>query len=545
MIRRLLTLAVFATVGLAGPRLDAQHGAAKPNEPMAPLMDGLGAIETPITTADPMAQAYFNQGLRLIYAFNHDEAIKAFRAAETIDPDCAMAQWGSAVALGPNYNLDADPEKASTTIAALRKAQQLVKKATPREQAYVEALSKRYSEDPKADRKALDRAYAEAMDQVAARFPDDLEAQVLSAEALMQLRPWDLWTADGSTPMPGTERILAKLEQVLARNPNHTGAHHYYIHACEASQHPERALESARRMGGLAPKAGHLVHMPAHIYFRLGMYEDAARSNELAIIADEDYIAKRQPTGPYPMMYYPHNIHFLWAAQTMDGQSAAAIKTATRTSEKLRPEMVKDMAEVEYFLPVRWYALTRFQKHQEMLDEPAPPDELGYARGMWHYGRGKAYCGLGNSRQAEAELAALTQRLVAMPQDRLLMRHSLAQLLAIARHDLAADIALATRKPEGIAELRTTVMLQDQLLYDEPPPWFKSQREALAKALLAAGQAGEAEAVARADLERCPNSGWTLFLLEKSLRAQRRTDEADAVAAEFKKCWQRADFQLE
>lgn len=543
MICRLFFIGIVAATCLSGPAAYSQHGAAKPNEPMAPLMDGLGSVEMPITTADPKAQVYFNQGLRLIYAFNHDEAIKAFRAAEIIDPDCAMAQWGIAVALGPNYNLEADPEKAAMTIAALRKAQKLVKDTTPRERAYVAALTKRYSEEPAADRKALDLAYAQAMDDVAASFPDDLDAIVLSAEALMQLRPWDLWTADGSTPLPGTEQIIAKLEQVLARNPNHTGANHYLIHACEASQHPERALESARRLGSLAPKAGHLVHMPAHIYFRLGMYEDAARSNELAIVADEAYIAERQPTGPYPMMYYPHNIHFLWAAQAMDGQSAAAIKTATRMTEKLRPEMVKDMAEVEYFLPVRWFALTRFGKHQEMLAEAGPPAELGYARGMWHYARGKAFCASGASSQAETELSELTKCLTAMPQDRLLMRHSLARLLAIARHDLAASLALEAGRPEGIAELRSSVMLQDQLLYDEPPPWFQSQREALAKALLNAGQPAEAEAVAREDLKRNPHSGRALFLLEKSLRAQNRA--ADAVAAEFAQAWKRADFQLD
>lgn len=525
----------------------AQHAAGKPAEPMPALLEGLGAIEHKITCADPMAQAYFNQGLRLIYAFNHEEAVRAFRAAETIDPDCAMAQWGVALALGPNYNLAADSEKAEATITALRKAQQLAKDATPREQDYVAALAKRYSEDPTADRKQFDEAYASAMCDLAAKYPDDLDAATLAAESLMQLRPWDLWTADGATPMPRTLEIVERLEKVLERNPSHTGANHYHIHVCEASKHPERALPSARRLGKLAPGAGHLVHMPSHIFFRLGLYEDATESNREAVKVDEAYIAARQPTGPYPMMYYPHNIHFLWAAATMEGRSADALAAASRMSEKLSPEMVKLMAEVEYFLPVKWYALTRFGKHDEMLAETAaPPEELTFARGMWHYARGHAYCGKGQVAEAEAELAALEKSLAATPQDKLFMRHTVVRLLGIAQHDLAACIATASGKNEAaIANLRTAVLLQDQLLYDEPPPWHYSERGQLAKALLAAGKADEAEQVLNEDLVRNPNSGWSLALLEKCLRAQNKNPGADAAAEKFKAAWRRADFQLQ
>ncbi len=523
----------------------AQHGGAKPGEPMPPLMEGLGSVDHKITTADSMAQAYFNQGLRLMYAFNHEEAVRAFRAAETIDPDCAMAQWGIALALGPNYNLAADPEKAEATIAALRKAQQLVKEATSKEQDYVAALANRYSADPNADRKPFDEAYANAMCDLAAKYPDDLDAATLAAESLMQLRPWDLWTADGSTPMPRTLEIVERLERVLARNPSHTGANHYHIHVCEASLYPERALESAKRLGKLAPGAGHLVHMPSHIFFRLGMYEDATESNREAVKVDEAYIAAQKPTGPYPMMYYPHNIHFLWASATMEGRSADALAAATRMSEKLSPEMVKLMAEVEYFLPVKWYALTRFGKHDQMLAETAaPPEELTFARGMWHYARGHAYCGKGMTAEAEAELASLEKSLAATPQDKLLMRHSAARLLGIAQHDLAACIASAAGKNEtAVANLRTAVLLQDHLLYDEPPPWHYSQREQLAKALLAAENAEEAEKVLREDLLRNPNSGWSLALLERSLRAQNKPAEADAASEKLKVAWRRADCE--
>jgi tetratricopeptide (TPR) repeat protein len=528
----------------------AQHPAAKkPDAPMPPLMEGLGTAEIKITTADPMAQAYFNQGLRLIYAFNHEEAIRAFRAAETIDPDCAMAQWGVAVALGPNYNMEADPEKAEILLTALRKAQQLVQKGTPKEQDYVAAASKRYAgdskADPKANRKRLDRDYADAMCELAAKYPDDLEAAVLAAESMMQLRPWDLWTADGSTPLPRTEEIVSRLENVIARNPGHTGANHYHIHACEASRQPERALPSARRLGELAPGAGHLIHMPSHIYFRLGMYEDAVKSNQVAVAVDEVYLAKNQPTGAYPMMYYPHNIHFLWAALAMEGRSADSIAAATRIAEKLTPEMAKEMAIVEYFLPVRWYALTRFGKWDEILKEQGPPEELTFAYGIWHYARGKAFAGKGQLAEAASELAALEKSLAATPQDTVLMRHSTPQLLAIAQHDLAADLAArAGATGEAIAQLRVAVLLQDQVLYDEPPPWYCSERVALARVLLGANEPAEAEAVLREDLKRSPNSGWSLCLLEKAVRAQDRAEEADQVQAEFKKTWARADFEL-
>ncbi len=283
--------------------------------------------------------------------------------------------------------------------------------------------------------------------------------------------------------------------------------------------------------------------MPSHIYFRLGMYDDAAKANRQAIEVDEAYIARCKPTGPYPMMYYPHNIHFLWAALSMEGRSADAIAAATRLSKKLTPEMAKEMAMVEYFLPVRWYALTRFQKWDDMLKEDGPPEEFTFARGMWHYGRGKAFVGKGQTAEAEAEMKALEKNLAATPQDFKLMRHSAARLLGIAENDLAADLAMAAgRTDDAIARLRVAVLLQDQLLYDEPPPWYYSEREALGRRLLEAGKPDEAEAVFRQDLKRHPHSAWALYGLERSLRTQKRADEADAAKAEFDKAWQRADI---
>jgi tetratricopeptide (TPR) repeat protein len=522
----------------------AEPPAGKDAEAIVPLMDGLGDLEHQITTDKPLAQQYFNQGMRLLFAFNHDEAIRAFRAAEKIDTDCAMAQWGIALALGPNYNLGAEPERSEAAFKALGKAQELAPRATPREQAYIAALATRYSADPKADRKQVDRDYADAMNDLATRFPDDLDAAVLAAEAMMQLRPWDLWSADGTAPLPGTEEIVARLEGVLAKNPNHPGANHYYIHAVEASDRPQRALGCARRLGDLMPAAGHLVHMPSHIYFRLGMYEDAVNSNRQAVAADETYIEKSKPMGIYPMMYYPHNIHFLWAALSMEGRSAESIAAASKVAQKLRLEMAEDMPMVEYFVPVPWYALVRFEKWDEVFEIAQPPSEFTYASGMWHYARGKALAGKGKLQDAKEELAALGRNLAATPQDFLLMRHSAVRLLGIATSDLSAAVASAGGDQQtAIAQLRLAVILQDNLLYDEPPPWYFSEREALGKALLAAGNPAEAEAVFNDDLKRHPVNGWALFGLEKSLRAQNRTAEADDVHNRFEKAWARADIK--
>jgi tetratricopeptide (TPR) repeat protein len=523
----------------------ADHPARKnADDGMVPLMEGLGDLEHAVTTADPLAQKYFNQGMRLLFAFNHDEAIRAFRAAATIDPDCAMAQWGIALAYGPNYNLEAEPERSEAAYLALRQAQKLAPQATPKERAYIAALAKRYAENPTSERLKLDQDYADAMRDLAGKYPDDADAAVLAAEAMMQLRPWDLWSADGSTPMPGTEEIIATLEAVLAKNPNHAGANHYHIHAVEASDHPERGLPSARRLGSLMPGAGHLVHMPSHIYFRLGMYDDAVKANRQAVAVDEKYIDTSKPEGVYPMMYYPHNIHFLWAALSMEGRSAEAIKAASRVAEKLPLEMAKEMPMVEYFVPVPWYALVRFEKWDDVLKIAEPPAEFTFARGMWHYARGKARAGKGDLRAARRELAELEKSLAATPQDMLLMRHSAVRLLGIADNDLAATLAAAGgRDGRAIARLRLAVLLQDNLLYDEPPPWYYSQREALGRLLLKTGKTEEAEAVFREDLKRHPENGWALFGLEKSLRTLGKTDEADEAHKRLEKAWARADIE--
>jgi len=388
-MKRLGMLALLVlSCGSSETKLEAPPGSRR-------FIDGLSSWHMPIT-ATPIAQKYFDQGMRLVYAFNHDEAIRAFREAARVDPDCAMAWWGVAYALGPNYNMPLDAEHERAAREALVRAQALASRAPAQEQAYVSAVALRYGD---GDRKALDRAFADAMRELAQRFPDDLDAATLYAESLMVLRPWALWSPDGRAE-PGTPEILSTLETVLAKDPDHPGANHYYIHAVEASPEPERALASAGRLPGLVPGAGHLVHMPSHVYMRLGRYAEASDANARAIAVDEAYIAREKPQGVYPMMYYPHNLHFLWAAATMEGRSADAIRAARQVTAMAAPEMVRAMPVAEYFVPTAWLALARFGHWKELLAEPAPPGDLRWAHGMWAYARGLALAATGRFGEA-------------------------------------------------------------------------------------------------------------------------------------------------
>jgi len=539
----LCALIVFAAITSAR----AEHPTKKSegDGALVPLIEGLGDLEHHVSTKDPLAQQYFNQGLRLIFAFNHDEAIRAFRAAAVIDPNCAMAHWGISIAHGPNYNLEADQERNEKACKALREAQRLAAMASPPEVAYVAALSKRYSDSPDADRKKLDRDYADAMRELVRQYPDDLDAAVLFAEAMMDLRPWDLWTVDGR-PQPGTREIVATLESVLKRNERHPGANHFYIHAVEASTSPQRGLASAKRLGDLMPGAGHMVHMPSHIYFRLGQYRQAVESNKRAVEADRKYIEKYKPECVYVMMYYPHNIHFLWSALCFEGRSAEAIAAADEVVGALTNEMVKEMPMLESFLPTRTYTLLLFNKWDDVLLEKQPLAEFTFATGMWHYAQGLAHAGLGRTSEAETHQAKLAEIVAATPEDKLLMRHSALRLLRIAQSELAARLdAAAGRTDAALAGWHNAVLLQDGLLYDEPPPWYFSTRQALAAQLLAAGRPVDAETVYREDLRRQPENGRALNGLTLALTALKRTDDAAAMRKRFEKAWARADFSLE
>jgi tetratricopeptide (TPR) repeat protein len=513
-------------------------------QPSVSLIPGLGKHHHPVSTGNPEAQRFFDQGLALLYAFNHDEAARSFRKAAELDPKLAMAWWGVALAQGPNYNLSAvDAEQAKAALAALGKALALADAAPEHERAYVRALAKRYSEDPKADGKKLMEAYAKAMGELAERYPDDLDAATLAAESAMNLRPWKLWSPAGQ-PAEGTERIVRLLEGVLRRDPDHLGANHYYIHAVEASPQPERALPSADRLGILAPAAGHLVHMPAHIYMRVGDYEAAAVANEKAIAADRAYFKHSGANGIYPMMYFSHNIHFLAVARAQQGRFADAKKAADDLIAHVGPH-VKDMPMLEGFLPTRTLILVRFRRWDEVLDAPKPDGKLPIATALWHFARGMAYAAQGKMDESEKEQKAFRLTSASIPEEAPYSDLNTAQsVLKVAAGLLDARLASARNDHKAaIGLLKKSVEAEDALLYMEPPDWFLPVRETLGGLLLQEGNAAEAERVFRADLDRNRRSGRSLLGLAASLRAQGKEHAARMVEIEYRRAWQKADPQ--
>lgn len=542
----LSVLTCLACQHAAAPGSAAVPEAVQSPAPAAPRLSGLGdRHHHAITTSSPQAQAYFDQGLRLLYAFNHDEATRAFTECTRLDPAAAMCFWGVALAAGPNYNSPVDAERDRRAWQAIQQAKALAPQGSPGEQDYIAALSVRHTSEAHTERKALDEAYADAMRTLAKQHPDDLDAQVLFAESMMDLRPWDLWSNAGE-PRPGTLEIVSTLEAVLKRDPNHPGANHYYIHAVEASKQPERGIPSAGRLGAIAPAAGHLVHMPSHIYMRVGQYDAAAAVNEKAVSADREYIARVKPSGEYPMMYYPHNIDFLWAAAAMDGQSTRALAAARELAGLGGPDFLRHMPMLEYVPATPTFVMARFGQWDAILAEPAPPEEFAYWSALWHYARGLAYTRKGDLAKAEAEQALVASAAAAMPADRMIMMvNSAKTLLEIASHDLAGEIAAAQGKTAiAVRDLERAVVLQDGLRYMEPPPWYFPERQALGAVLLKAGRAKQAEAVYREDLARYPENVWSLRGLEASLRAQSKPQEAAAVQARFEKAATRADVPL-
>ena len=513
-----------------------------PNGALAPRLQNLGKHQFPVTTKNKDAQLFINQGLNLSYAFNHAESARAFREAARLDPQLAMAYWGQALVLGPNINAAMDPNSEAPALELIKKALELKASATPREQAYIDALAERYSGNA-SDRKARDEAYAEAMRKVHERFPDDLDAAALYAEASMDLRPWGYWSRDGQ-PYEGVADVVDVVEKVLARNPLHPGALHLYIHLMESTEKVDKAEPIADRLLTLMPAAGHMVHMPAHVYQRVGRYADAAKSNEMAIAADEDYITQCRAQGLYPMGYYPHNIHFLWFAASFDGRSKLALDSARKAASKIPDEALKQIPLLAIFRVVPYYALTRFGKWDEMLREPAPPSFSPYATGIWQYGRGIAFVAKGQLPEAEKELekikATLKDPILEQP---LFSPNTGRAVLSIAPEVLAGEIAAAKKDYDSaIAHLERAVRLEDALVYTEPAEWHYPPRQALGAILLEAGRPAEAETVYWADLRRFRNNGWSLTGLSQALRAQNKTAEAALVEARFKKAWERADF---
>jgi tetratricopeptide (TPR) repeat protein len=535
-------LALGAGAGAAAAQGHAMHSEA-PKEAPAPLFTDLGAYHRAVTTASPEAQSYFDQGLRLLYAFNLEEAQRSFEAATKADPQCGMCFWGVAMSLGPHINLAALPDRTKAGYAAARQAAAHNTGASPVEKALIAAVNRRFADPPPSDpalQAGLDKGYADAMREVARQFPDDLDVAALSAEAMMDLRPWDLWTQDGK-PQPGTDEILATLERVLAKNPSHPGANHYYIHAVEASPHPEKALAAADRIAALIPGAAHIVHMPSHIYARVGRWEDASEANRRAIAVDQSYLAKAGPLGFY-FMYTAHNYQFLWSTALMEGRSAEALANARAMVAQMPVEMMRQMPGFDFAFGYPIWTLVRFERWDEVLKEPAPPEGFPYAEGVWHAARGLALAHLNRFDEAAAERKKVADLAAATPIEAVEGLSSARSLLAIAEGLLAGH--LAARKgqiDEAVIHLQSAVETEDNLRYNEPPDWYYPSRQELGAVLQAAGRAADAQKVWEEDLKRRPHNGWSLHGLAASLSAQKKEKEAAAVRAEAAKAWEKAD----
>ena len=523
---RVATLAVLAASVACAPRTD---GDAATVEPRVPLLEGLGEHHYAISTDVPLAQQYFDQGLRLTYAFNHAEAVRAFEEAARLDPACAMCFWGKALALGPNINAPMDSASGAAAYEAIQSAR-AASNATERERALIEALASRYAQVPPAARASLDSAWARAMADVVRRYPDDLEAATLYAESLMDLTPWAYWNADG-TPRPGTNELIGSLERVMQRNAAHPGACHFYIHAVEAT-YPERALPCAERLAALMPAAGHLVHMPGHIYIRVGRYADAIQANIHAVHSDETYISDQRPTGIYPAMYYPHNYHFLAFAALLAGRSEQALDAAAKVVEKTPVDLARAVPELQPMLPYLHLVRATFGRWEDVISAPVPPADLVVSYGLAQYARGLAFAA--TSRMPDAVTAldsvkAAVAKTTAQPAK---------TVLTIAQHALAGDIARARGDlPAAITAMRAAVALEDGLTYMEPPYWHMPVRHMLGAALLEAGRAAEAESVYREDLKRFPENGWSLNGLAKALSAQGRRADAAEADQRYAKAW--------
>jgi len=508
-------------------------------ESVPPLWDNLGSLSMPITTANPRAQRYFDQGLRLTYAFNHAEARRAFRAAQGIDPDCAICYWGEALVLGPNVNAPMENDALPPALAALRQAETKALGASLREQALIAALAQRYSSDPWAERTALDAAYAKAMGQVAARFPDDQQVAVLYAEALMDLSPWDYWAAGGTRPKGRTAEILALLEGVLADNPDHPGAIHYYIHLVEASSQPERAEAYARRLPDAVPGAGHLVHMPFHILYRIGKYQDALAANKAAVAADEAYLAQSSPQGLYPQAYYPHNVHSLMVSAQMAGEAGSVIQAAHKLGVVVSDVAARRIPWVQPIKAAPYFAHAQFSAPDTVLALPAPGDDLPYVKAMWHYARGIAFA----TRQEPAAARNEAEAIATLGQTADFSGLTAggvpaSELLELARHVVLGRSA--QRREDFRAarnELQAAVAIEDRLSYTEPPFWYYPVRQTLGAVLLQMGEPREAEAVFLQSLLRVPNNGWALYGLAETYR--QLGDERAAARAQqrFEEAW--------
>ena len=550
-----LVLAGMTLAGCAGhdtqPDQNTESEAELVARAGAPLFSGMGDYHRTITTRDAGAQRYFDQGMVLAFGFNHAESIRSFRAAQKLDPQCAMCFWGEALATGPNINVTADgkafmtPEQQEDAYAAIQRAVALRAGATPLEQDMIDALARRYAASPVDDRDFHDRAFAEAMGVLSEKYPDDDDIASIFAEAWMNTMPWDYWS-DAETPRPETVPVIGALERILARNPTHPLALHLYIHAVEASSSPGRAELAADTLADLVPGSGHLVHMPSHIYWRIGRYNDASEANVRAAEVDEEYIAQCNAQGFYPAAYYPHNIHFLWAASSMEGRSEVAIEAARKVAANVRLEQIEAFPSVEFFHTIPLLALVQFGRWDDVLAEPAPKDTLQFSNAIWHYARGVALANTGELAAARTELDQMNARRKRDEIDFLVrLAYPADSLLQIAEALLDGEIALAEADFDtAVTRFQAAVTLQDQLPYMEPPFWYYPTRQSLGVALLKAGRPQEAEAVYRRDLVDYPRNGWSMIGLVQSLGAQGKTEEAAMAKARFDEAWALADVEL-
>ena len=523
----------------------ADAAAPAPGQPLAPRLQNLGVHTFPVSTRNARAQLFINQAVNLTFGFNHAEAARAFAEAARLDPNLAIAYAGHALVLGPNINAPMAPEAEPEALELAKKAVALKAKATPRERAFIDAIATRYTGKAE-DRDAANRAFAGAMRKLVAAFPEDADARTLFAESLMDLRPWNYWTRDG-LPYEETKEIISALERVLARHPNHPGALHYWVHLWEATDTPERAEAEADRLLPLMPGAGHMVHMPAHIYQRVGRHADVIKSNLLAAKADEDYITQCKAQGIYPLAYYPHNLHFIWMGASASGQGKLAIDAAVKLADAIPAEALGKVPILQGFVVVPYWAMVRFAKWDEILADKGPRHDTPFTRGAWRYARAMAAIGKNRIEDAEKELAELKKVLgdESLKGQVTFSSNTGTAILRIAPDVIAGEIA-AKRKDwdRAVLHLDRAVRYEDALIYQEPADWHAPVRQNLGSVLLEAGRADEAEVVFWEDLKKNPENGWSLFGLIQALKAQGKTDDAAKVEARFRKAWQDADVRL-
>ena len=513
---------------------------------LAPLFEGMGDHHFDVSLDDTLAAKYFNQGIMLTYGFNHKEAERSFRQVAELQPDHPMAWWGIALVQGPNLNLPMLPDAIPVAWEAMQKAQELKSNGTQREQDYINALAKRYAENPPEDRTQLDSAYAQAMGKVVEKHPEDLEAQVLYAESLMDLHPWDFWNKEGEAK-PWTPKIMALLERIIEKNPDHPMANHLYIHVSEASPNPEKALESAKRLGNAVPGAGHLVHMPAHTYIRVGMYHEGSEANERAIESDNEYVSQCHQQGMYPLGYMPHNHHFLWATATLEGRKKRSLEAAQSTFEHVDTNMMRQpgMGLLQHFWTIPMYGNVRFGEWDEILSTPKPDEDLLYPRGVWHYAQGMASVATDQVDNARQHLDYLKTIAANDSLKTVIIMNHAYDLMQIATRVLEGEIAAKNNAyDQAVALLEEAIAIEDELLYNEPPDWFFPVRHNLGTVLLDAEKPIEAEQVFRDDLKEFPKNGWALFGLHQSLIAQGRENEAQQIKTQFDEVWKYADIKL-